>query len=173
MAKDELGDSAPAAKEEISDPGRVTKERAIGVLRSMPLVLVGGLSMYIAVHFAKSEADPVRALLPWSVAGVSLVVLALLRYGDLRTSRVWLAEEGLVVLSLRGRFVVPYRDVEGARVGRTPLGLPSRHPGYVRVRLRAPLPFVGRWVTTIAPTRKAALAATRALAARVKEALDG
>lgn len=158
---------------EISDPARVARERTIGMLRSLPLLLVGALSMYVATTVARGEESAWRAVAPWTFAAVSLVVLLFLRYGDLRTSRVWLEENGLVVQSLRGKFVVPYAEVAGARIGRTPFGLPSRHPGYVRVRLRRAQPFVGRWVTTIAPTRAAAIAGTRELAERVKGALGG
>lgn len=156
---------------EVSDPARVSRERVIGLVRSLPLLFVGGLSMMVATGVARTEESPVRAIAPWAFAAVSFVALLVLRYGDLRTSRVWLTDDGLVVQSLRGKFVVPYADVEGARVGRTPFGLPSRHPGYMRVRLRRGLPFIGRWVTTIAPTRAAALASTRELSSRVAGSL--
>jgi hypothetical protein len=156
---------------EVSDPVRVARERVIGLVRSLPLLLVGAMSMFLATGIARGEEDPWRAVAPWAIAGVSFVALLFLRYADLRTSRVWLAEDGLVVQSLRGKFTVPYAEVEGARIGRTPFGLPSRHPGYVRVRLRRSQPFVGRWVTTIAPTRAAAVRSTKELASRVEKAL--
>ena len=66
---------------------------------------------------------------------------------------------------------IAWREIEGARVGFTPWGVPSRYPGYVRLRLRTRHPIVGRWVTTIAPTRDAALRVTAEIADRVREAL--
>jgi len=68
---------------------------------------------------------------------------------------------------------IGWREIEGARVGVTPLGLPSRHAGFLRLRLRSAHPIVGRWVTTILDSREAALAASAEIARAVQHALEG
>jgi hypothetical protein len=73
--------------------------------------------------------------LPIALALASLIGILAVRLQQRHLGRVFESEDGLVVHTLLGRrLVVRWSDVEGARVGTTPFRLPSRHPGFLRLR---------------------------------------
>ena len=152
---------------ELSDERLVSQSRLIALGSTLPVALTGSLSLYVATQ-GSGRGDAA----PWLIAlGSALVILAV-RFSQRHQGRVFITAEGVLVRTLFGTsVVVAWREIEGARVGFTPWGVPSRYPGYVRLRLRTRHPIVGRWVTTIAPTRDAALRVTAEIADRVREAL--
>jgi hypothetical protein len=152
---------------ELSDARLVGQERVVALVSTLPLGLAGALSMWAATHEGRGDA------LPIAVALASLAGLLAIRLAQRHLGRVYEGEDGLVVQTLLGRrLVVRWADIGGARVGLTPWRLPSRHPGYLRLRLQTPYPIVGRWVTTIASDREAALAASARVAERVRRAVE-
>jgi len=152
---------------ELSDERLVSRSRMVALISTLPLALTGALSLYIATR-GSGRGDA----LPWLFAlGTALIIVGV-RLQQRHQGRVFVTATGLVVRTMFGSSVpIAWAELEGARVGLSPWGLPSRYPGYMRVRLRSRHPVVGRWVTTIASSRDAALGATREMSAQVRLAL--
>lgn len=154
---------------ELSDARLVSQSRLVALASTLPLALTGGLSLYVA-----TQGSGRGELAPWLVALASVLLLLAVRFQQRHEGRVFVTADGLLVRTLFGSSVqIAWRELEGARVGVSPWGLPSRYPGYLRLRLRSRHPIVGRWVTTIAPSRDDAQRATSDVAERVREALEG
>lgn len=161
--------SAPdGASRELSDERLVSQSRLIALASTVPLALTGSLSLYVATQ-GGGRGDWV----PWFLAGASALLVLAVRFQQRHEGRLFLTPSGLMVRTIFGKSVhIGWAEVEGARVGRSPWGLPSRYPGFFRLRLRSKHPIVGRWVTTIARSREEALGATREVSERVRLALE-
>lgn len=153
----------------LSDTRLLSQSRLVALASTVPLALTGALSLYVATRGSRQGE-----WLPWGIALASALVLLAVRAQQRHEGQVFVEAGGLRVRTLFGRSVhVAWREIEGARVGVTALGLPSRHSGALRLRLRSAHPIVGRCVTTILTTREAALAASAEVAAQVQRALGG
>ncbi len=158
----------PAGRE-LSDARLLSQSRLIALASTVPLALTGALSLYVATR-GRGQGE----WLPWALALVSALVLLAVRAQQRHEGPVFVEADGVRVRTLFGKSVhVAWREIEGARVGVTALGLPSRYAGALRLRLRSSHPIVGRTVTTILASRDAALAASAEIAREVQRALDG
>jgi hypothetical protein len=158
---------AERGNRELSDERLVSQSRLIALASTLPLALTGSLSLYVATR-GGGRGD----WAPWVLAAVSALLVLAVRFQQRHEGRLFVTASGLMVRTIFGKSVhIAWPEVEGAQVGRSPWGLPSRYPGFFRLRLRSTHPIVGRWVTTIAPSREEALGATREVSDRVRLAL--
>jgi hypothetical protein len=153
----------------LSDARLLSQSRLVALASTVPLALTGALSLYVATR-GRGQGE----WLPWAIALASALVLIAVRAQQRHEGQVFVEDGGLRVRTVLGKSVhVGWREIAGARVGVTALGLPSRYAGALRLRLRSAHPIVGRTVTTILASREEALAASAEIAREVERALEG